>query len=279
MKQLFFLLIFFLTTSVFGFSDSDLDGVDDTIDKCPNTPFMDIVDLGGCTKKSLISPHHYDIIVGLSYSGADYANIDRSDTFSTSLQADYYYKEFSMQVSTSYYTTKGDTYTQSGLYDTFVGTSYRFTPIKEFSFYVGAGVLLPTYETDLNNNNTDYKASASLNYYIRDLNLFAGYSYTFVGDEDVSIVDTNGNVLATYLYQNTSSFNGGVGYYMSTKLYMSVSYYIADSIYTNVERIKSTSLYGYYSINSNWFATFSYSRGLSESATDNYISLRFGYYF
>lgn len=285
-KKLTLLLVGLLyTLNLQAFTDSDLDGVDDSIDKCPNTPFMDIVDLNGCTKKSLLKPtastishHHFDIIVGASYSGADYNQLNRSDTAATSLQADYYYKDFSLQLSTSYYYSKeSGGITDNGFYDTFVGASYRIQATNDLSFYVGIGTLLPTYDTSLNNNNTDYKASVSFSYYIDRVNLFGGYSYTLMGDDDV-VYDSSGNEY-DYSYQDTNSFNGGIGMYVTNKLYLSASYFVGDSIYVGYEKIQSASLYGYYTIDKNWFTTMSYARGLSDTATDNYVSLRLGYFF
>ena len=286
-KKLTILLVNILCAlNLQAFTDSDLDGVDDSVDKCPNTPFMDIVDLNGCTKKSLLqspsskeSHHHFDFIVGASYSGADYNQLSRSDTAATSLQADYYYKDFSIQLSTSYYYSKeSGGITDSGFYDTFAGASYRFRVIDTLSLYVGAGVLLPTYDTSLNNNNTDYKASVSFSYYIGKVNLFGGYSYTLIGDDDVVVYDSEGTPY-NYSYQDTDSFNGGIGFYVTNRLYLSASYFAGESIYEGYEKIQSASLYGYYTINKNWFSTVSYARGLSDTATDNYLSIRLGYFF
>ena len=284
-KSIIFATTILFSLNLHAFTDSDLDGVDDSVDKCPNTPFMDIVDINGCTKKSLLknpaataSKHHFDIIVGASYSGTDYNQLNRNDTTATSLQADYYYKDLSVQASTSYYHSK-DTNgrTNNGFYDTFVGASYRIRATKDLKFYVGAGALLPTYDTSLNNNNTDYKASASFSYYLDKINIFGGYSYTQVNDDDVVVVGNNGTT--AYNYQNTNSFNGGIGIYATNRLYLSASYFEGDSIYFGYEKIKSASLYGYYTIDSHWFATFSYARGLSNTATDNYASIRLGYFF
>ena len=284
-KSILIAATFIFSLNLQAFTDSDLDGVDDSVDKCPNTPFMDIVDLNGCTKKSLLktavpksSDHHFDFIVGASYSGADYNQLNRNDTAATSLQADYYYKDLSISASTSYYHSKeSDGRTSNGFYDTFVGASYRIKATKDLKFYVGLGALLPTYDTSLNNNNTDYKASVSFSYYINKVNLFGGYSYTQVNDDDVVVVGNNGTT--AYNYQNTNSFNGGVGVYATNKLYLSASYFEGDSIYVGYEKIKSASFYAYYTIDRNWFTTFSYARGLSDTATDNYASLRLGYFF
>ncbi|SFV59998.1 hypothetical protein MNB_SM-7-689 [hydrothermal vent metagenome] len=285
-KKIFIIVVGFIATlNLQAYTDSDLDGVDDSVDKCPNTPFMDIVDLNGCTKKSLIkknsqqSPHHYDIIIGASYSGADYNQASRNDTEATSLQIDYYYKNLSIQTSASYYYSKDSNgYTDKGFYDTFVGASYKIQASQNLKFYIGLGMLLPTYSTSLNNNNTDYKASASVSYSIKNINLFGGYSYTLIGDDDVTIT-TDNNTSISYKYKNTHSYNGGIGIYATNKLYLSLSYFEGDSIYVGYESIKSASIYGYYTIDNNWFMSLSYARGLSDTATDNYASIRLGYYF
>ena len=46
-----FLLIPFVLQA--NFLDDDMDGVENSFDKCPNTLFSDIVDKYGCAKKSL----------------------------------------------------------------------------------------------------------------------------------------------------------------------------------------------------------------------------------
>ncbi len=271
MKKMFILIMLgMFSVSLFAYSDSDMDGVDDSRDKCPNTPLTDLVDINGCTKKSLVSPHHFDIIIGANYAGSNYASLNQTDTYSSSLQVDYYYKNFSLQASTSYYKTDGDGYSETGMNDSFVGASYQFKPTKELSLRIGAGALLPTYDTSLNNNNTDYTASLNVSYTLGKVNLFGGYIYTMINDDDIA---------GTVAYQNTNAFSGGLGYYVTNKLYLSGAYNTSDSIYTGVEKIRTVSAYGYYSISQHWFSTFSYAYGLSDSASDNAASIKLGYYF
>lgn len=269
-KLLLFIMLGMLGTTLFAYSDSDMDGVADDQDKCPNTPFTALVDINGCSKKSLISPHHFDIIVGVNYTGSNYASLNQTDIYSSSLQVDYYYKNFSLQASTSYYKTDGDGYSETGLNDSFIGASYQLKPTKELSVRIGAGFLLPTYDTSLNNNNTDYTASLNVSYTLGKMNLFGGYIYTMIQDDDI---------VGTVVYQNTNALSGGIGYYATNKLYLSGAYNISDSIYAGIEEIKTVSAYGYYSITQHWFTTFSYAYGLSDSASDNAVSLKLGYYF
>ncbi len=54
-------IIIFAITTLFLFSapisyDKDMDGVIDTIDKCPGTSFFDIVNSSGCTIKHIAMP-------------------------------------------------------------------------------------------------------------------------------------------------------------------------------------------------------------------------------
>ncbi len=267
-------MLLLCTMTLFAFTDSDLDGVDDSVDKCPNTPIMDLVDANGCSIKSLITSERYDIIFGLSYSELNYRLNEKTDTYTSSFQADYYRDDFSLQFSTSYYTSSDSTgYDSNGMNDTTIAAYYRFKPLSFLSIYAGLGLILPTYESDLGNNNTDYTISLNFSYSIDDANLFAGYNHTLVGDDDVK----SGSTLVEY--QNTDAFSIGTGYYFTPKLYSSISYYQSDSIYKSVETIRNLSFYAFYSIDSYWFATASYAMGLSDSTSDNYLAMRVGYYF
>ncbi|MDQ1263420.1 MAG: hypothetical protein QG559_421 [Campylobacterota bacterium] len=261
--------LIFLTTatlSLSAYSDYDMDGVEDSNDRCPNTPFNELVDIKGCTIKALQSQHHFDVIYGLSFSETDYTTIPKSDTISQNLQIDYYYQDFSIQASTSYYDSDYD----SGLNDSFIGAYYKVSPENELTLRIGAGAIIPTYDSELDNNNMDFVGSLNLSYMKENINFFGGYSYTVVNDDDI---------LGIVSYQNTNSYSGGVGFYPLKKLYTSISYTNSDSVYKGVEDIETASFYAFYSIDANWFTTFSYSYGISDSASDNSVSLRVGYYF
>ncbi len=265
-------LIFFITMPVlFAYIDSDLDGVADTTDQCPNTPLTELVDIKGCSIEALESTQHYDIVIGQSYSEIDYNTNEKTDTKSTTLQLDYFYKNFSAQLLTAYYSSKSATFSDSGLTDTTLAGYYLIPLSHNFSIRVGAGLLLPNYDSSLNNNNNDYLVSLSGTNTIDRINLFAGYNFTKINDDDIPTYGIT--------YQNTHAYNAGVGYYLTNKWYASASYYQADGIYTRMEDIKSASLYNFYSLNKNWFTTLSYAYGLSDSASNHSVSLRLGYNF
>ncbi len=263
-------LIALLPLNLLAYDDSDLDGVEDLQDRCPNTLITDLVDINGCSIRSLVSPHHYDIIVGTSYSQVNYNTSEKINNINTTMQVDYYYKNFSLQLSTSYFTSKSQTYSNKGFNDTYLNAYYQFRLFESLSLRVGGGVILPTYKSGLANNNTDYASSVNLSYAFESLNLFGGYRYTLVNDDDVKGVVS---------YQNSASLYSGVGFYPSSQLYVSASYNKSDSIHKGVVPIESASAYAYYTFNKHWFSTLSYAYGLSNSASDHYLAIRFGYYY
>ena len=250
-----------------------MDGVEDKDDKCPNTLMSELVNLNGCPVKSLVSYHHFDIIYGFNFYQTNYDTLEEADTFSQSLQLDYYYKNFSLQLNSSYYNSSSTTYTSSGSDDSFIGAYYKLNALKNLHITLGTGIILPTYDSELNNNNADYTSSITLSYVYSKLNVFGGYSYTIINDDDI-VIEAD-----SIKYRNTSSYNFGLGYYPVQKLYLSSSYSSSESIYLGIQNIDILSLYSRYSFNKNWFSTFSYAYGVSESASDNFASLRVGYYF
>jgi len=272
-KSLLFMILGLLSTTLFAFSDADMDGVADSVDKCPNTPFMDLVDVNGCSIKSLKTQQHYDIIVGESYSDSDYVSLTKTDTFATTLQVDYYYKNFSLQASSGYFTTNGDGYSDSGMQDSYLGGAYNFKPLNALTLRIGAVAILPTYDSSLNNNKTDYSGSLNISYSLGKVNLFGGYAYTMVNDTDY--LDGNNSIY----YQNTNAYNVGVGVYATNKLYISLAYNNSNSIYKGIEDTQTASIYGYYSLTQHWFATLNYAYGISDTASKNYAAIRVGYYF
>lgn len=263
-------LLAITSLSLYAYSDKDMDGVEDNLDQCPNTHFSELVDMNGCTIENLEGEHHFDIIYGLNFTKADYTTTEKIDTTTQDLQLDYYYKNFSLQLISSYYDYNNKTYNKSGVNDLFIAAYYKLSPTDELTLRFGVGAAMPTYDSLLNNNNTDYTASANIGYKLESINLFAGYSHTMINDGDVSGVVS---------YQDTNSFTIGAGFYPLKNLYVSGSYNDSDSIYKDVETIKNLSLYAFYNIDANWFTSFSYSYGLSDSASDSSTSFRIGYYF
>jgi len=241
-----------------AYSDSDLDGIEDRYDNCPNTLITDLVDINGCSIKSLKSNHHFDIITGLNYT-------DYTEELSTSLQVDYYYKQFSAQLSSTYLSTNKNSYNGNNINDPYFSLYYSFTPLNELKIRVGLGAIIAIDESS-STNNTDYISSINFSYTFPLFNIFAGYSFTIIEDES-----------DTLSYQDVNAFNGGFGFYPTTKLYSSLAYNMTQNIYKGSDDIDNVSFYNFYSINENWFTTLNYEYYITDEI--NSITLKIGYYF
>ncbi len=275
MKKLLILFVI-LPLWLLAYSDNDLDGVEDKNDLCPQTSLIEIVDNTGCTIEYLTAPDKssssYDVVFGVGYS-KNSTNSKETKTKTETLQLDYFYKKFSLQLQSSHFSTSSKSYDNSGMSDSYLGAYYRIGLSEKLKANFGVRVNIPTYKSDLNNNNLDYTLSTSFNYRVKKFTLLYGLGYTIVNDDDID------NSLYKLKYQNTFNYNIGVGYYFLPKLYGNISYINAQSIYKGEDDLTTASFYGHYSFDNHWFSTISYSKGLSDTASDHTSSLRIGYYF
>lgn len=258
----FFLLLPLL---LFSYSDSDMDGVEDSDDSCPGTLFSELVDATGCPTLSLVSPHHYDLIAGLSYAQYNQYTLQESDTLNLSVQADYFYKRFSAQITLSSYSYEDET----ALNDTTIGVFYNVSLLHSLDVKLGTSIILPTYKTGYDNEATDYALSSQLIYSFKESSLFMGYAHTIVNDKDTD----------TLSYQDSNAFNLGYGHFFTSKLYASTAYAYSDSIYSDIESIQNISAYLYYPLYDSLFMTVTYAYGLTESTNEHFASLRLGIFY
>jgi len=256
-----------------GYSDSDFDGVSDDKDDCPNTPITNLVDRYGCSIIKIMDNDpmgsQYDVILGYIYDRADYGTSEDIATLTNTFQVDAFMENWGAELFTSYFVSDANQSERSGMNDTTLSLYYGYRALEEYNIFLRLrlGAIFPTKKSHY--NKMDYLASLSANVIINGYALFGGYTYTFVGDEDIEF----------YEFQNTHAFHVGAGYYIKANIYMSLSYLYANSIVKQADNIRSASLYLFYGINTNWFATLSYSQGLSSSTSDLASNLRIGYYF
>ncbi len=261
------------TGTLLCYTDSDFDGVADEKDACPNTPITNLIDRYGCSIIKIMDHDpvgsQYDVILGYIYDRADYGTSEDIATLTNTFQVDIFMENWGAELFTSYFVSDTHQSDRSGMNDTTLSLYYGYRALEEHNIFLRlrAGAIFPTKKSDY--NKMDYLASISANVIVNNYALFGAYTYTFVGDENIEF----------YEFQNTHAFNVGLGYYFQANVYSSFSYLHADSIVKMTDKIKSVSLYFFYGINTNWFATFSYSQGLSDSTSDLASNLRVGYYF
>jgi hypothetical protein len=268
LKNLFYILLL-LSFNLYGADDADFDGVDDSEDKCQNTPFSDLVDARGCSVYTLYRPMYYDFIIGYNYSTSNPNTLEDTTTTATTIQADISRADISLQLQSSYYKVDGSS--DRGWNDTQLSLFYTMKPTPSLRIKAGAGVILPTYSSGYNNEEMDFSASLSLEYSLKEnVDVFGGYSFTMINDKDVKGVTD---------YQNTSGFYAGLLLRSNQNISLHGFYSHTQSIYKEVSPIETLACGVIITLDTHWFTLIDYRHGVSESASEHEVSVRLGYTF
>ena len=260
------ILILLLHTFAYAktISDQDFDGVPDSIDECPNTPFLNEVNAQGCTTTILTLPNETEsdsltLILGYGFStNEDLIGREKQNT--AKIQINYYHNNWSYSLRSGHYKYNGG----NGILDTSFKIKKRIKLTNKLKLGLGIGIKLPTY--DFNGNKTDYTLYSSLSYYpTSSLSVFTGFSHTFIQDKKI----------ITPL-QDTNNFYIGIGKFFNNHFYINASYTYTKSKFTNEHAAQSVGTTFYYKINKKWFTTLSYSREIDEDLHDS-LNFKIGY--
>jgi hypothetical protein len=251
MKSKVFLPVLALAGFSFGFKDSDLDGVEDSKDRCPGTPILVLVDEYGCPIERPKGRLYLRVGVNFLSDGPE----SRAATV-TSLA--YYYNRFYMSLTTRYYF-----YSRlygSGMGDTTIYGSYRI-PLRNLYLIPGLRLRIPTGSEPFTDGDVHLTPSAILDLFFNSFDLFLYASYTF-----------------RTVKKNTYTLSVGGGYDITRKTYVSLSYDTAEST-TGSGNLNYLSLFILRDISGSLYTTLSYSYGLNSRAVDHSLTLRVGIRF
>jgi hypothetical protein len=250
------LLAIFLLLTILNakFIDSDLDGVEDSLDKCPNSKLFDIVDKNGCTVRNLLTDKklnkiNYSLSLGYFYSKDTTINKSYSLNFSIN------YNNFSAFIEASKYNIENE----SGIDDTTIALFYTFKSI--FNYTIGAGVYLPTNK--IKNNKTDFFTKIKVSYNYKAFDSYISYQKIFTKDENSSNID---------------SYSFALGYNINEKTYTSISY-TYNKIKSTNENSQYLSLFINYYINDNVYISSTYTKGLNSNSVKQSYYFNVGYDF
>ena len=248
-------------------ADMDFDGVPDTLDECPNTPFLHQVNARGCTTVELRLPDETDHDSMTMTLSSGYQNNDDLPNYlkqyRTKVQLNYYHNDWAYSVRTSYNTREEN----DGFGDTTLKVRKRFRPSDDLRLNLGVGMKLPTY--DYPGNRTDYKLYSSLYYYpVEGLSFFGGFNYTFIQDEEVM-----GPL------QNKSNFFVGAGYFFTHSLYANLGYAYEQSKYVDEHAEHSLSATLFYQITDEWFTSVYYKQDIMDEDFHDEFYFNLGYRF
>ncbi len=251
----YLVLLSLLFVNLLASVDSDMDGVDNDIDRCPNTPFFELVDKTGCTieKIAIKEAHHYDIMLGAAYVKMNNGETDTLVSFVT----DYYYENWIFTLFTQPY-SQNNTYSGN---DVYLSVNYKVI-MDNFTIKFGPGMVLPI-DAD-SSNETDYFLNVNLNYKMDKFDFTLYYKYTFMNDTFTQNIDTKAV---------------SIGYYLFDTTYINLAYSTEKSIYNGIEDVENTALMLNHAITEHWFTNIRFTYGLSDSANDSTTTVNVGYYF
>lgn len=262
MKKIYESLLTVITipSIVFAFTDKDMDGVEDAVDKCPNTPFLEIVGPDGCPiskskpEKKKLGKFYFKI--GLGYDTEKSVGVTNS-----SVSLAYAIKDFYVSWTSLYYVN--DEFVNKGG----MGDSYFYTSYSKFveNVYVtgGLNIKVPTGSNDFSDKKFDFTPSLSLDYIRGKDDYFIYYGHTFKGNDEL---------------KDVNAISLGAGYQITNNFYSSISLDIVSSAVTG--KMKYTASYfGLYNFTRRYYGTLSYSYGLNDLATDHSIFVKVGIRF
>ncbi len=294
------LMIMLLSGVAFAFQDSDIDGVDDKFDQCPNTPFDGLVDKHGCSAQQLQNQKkpqdHYWGAVTLKVGTTLRTDEEYEDESYLDLYANYRYRHWDLSISNTQQTTKSSNTEDNSDSDNdiYVSTGYTFSlPKSTLKLSVGTKIVdddtppsitesrlqgggrfnthttsTTTTQSSDETRDNDYFGSLNYNYRISSKqDLFGYYGYTISGDSD------------TIDYENYHAFSLGSGYALSDNFYTALSYNYTGSIYPDGEAEEGITWFNSYQFTKNLFATASYTYAIDDYSYDNSLALALGFYF
>jgi hypothetical protein len=196
------LLLGALALLCFG-ADSDLDGVPDSIDKCPNTPFLAIVDENGCAKSQLKPKLSYYLLFGMEYDGYQNTNDSQSVFASFSIK----YNPFKLSV---YSSLQNDS---QGYKTSDLITSFYYTKLfTKTALKTGIKIYFPTYY----NKKIDYAFYLKGTYFYKSFDFSISEKHKIYTEKTQKTKDTitlsigksfKKLYISPYFYTENSSYN------------------------------------------------------------------------
>ncbi|PHS33727.1 MAG: hypothetical protein COA92_04280 [Sulfurovum sp.] len=246
-------LFFAITIAIHGYSDYDVDGVEDSVDACPYTPFDVLVDERGCEEGKKYSG-------ALTLLGGTITGIDTDTDNLTNFLLFVNYRYYDWDISLSTFNEIQNTV--SDVPDTFyISTGYSF----KLSDRLESKVSIGTKQSSLQD---DYYFMGNVDYSINsEQNIYLFYSYTFAQDSD------------TEVYDNFHTYSIGTGRIFTDYWYSALSYDFSGSNLSYIDDYQAMSWSNNFLLSSQYYILTTYSYGLSDAASDHTVSIQFGVKF
>ena len=257
-KVTFFLFIFAHT--LLAYEDSDIDGVDDAIDLCPNTSFDKLVDEDGCPQSE---PYWGTLTFQIGYTMSFDELNNRSSDYN--FFSSYQYKQWNISLSNANQTSyDNNNNASSNTGDVYLSTAYLFDN-DDFQTKVTLGTKIATADDEVGTGENDYFTALSLTYLLNERqNIFTHFNYSLNGDSP----EIN--------YENSFAYALGTGYMLNPNCYASLSYEYVSSIYTEGENYEALSLFLSHIFLENYFISLNYTHGLDDLSYKHTLGFNIG---
>ncbi len=246
-----YILIFLLAfIYAYAYIDEDLDGVDDSIDKCPGTPFDVLVNADGCP---LQERGNFYLKLSTSYS------VDEGDTSLNSyLTLAYANQNWYFSITGSYILNSFSNESEIG--DTYLFGSYVF-PYNNIYTQFGLNIKIPTSETS---KNVDFTPSLLVDIFMDSYDIFFYGNYTFTNETNL---------------KNNLSLSAGIGKQFTDTFYTSLSLDYSQASVSGQDDEYYLTGYFIYDLTEKYYISILYSYGLNKDAVDHTIFGKFGVRF
>jgi len=250
----------FLLAQANTFQDTDLDGVDDRQDWCPNTPFDVLVDEHGCDETRPF-PGKITFQIGIERDfDENYGNRTLINAY-----ADYTYGKWDISLSTVNGTPSSTTHPGEED-DLFVTLGYRMER-ETWSLRVFGGTTFVFDDNDTYERDNDIYIGFDAAYVsAQGVTATFYYNYTFTGS-------------ATYNPSNYSIFSLGAGYYFTPRLYTACYYNYTGTMFETQDASHTLSIYLNYKTGTHTYVSASYTYGLNDAAYDHTLLLSVGVFY
>lgn len=258
-KTLLILLI--INLQLHAFEDSDIDGVSDDIDLCPDTSFDDLVDKNGCPKNG-------DYWGKITLSVGSDVHLDDETSSDYNFFSNYKYKVWDL----SMYSDQEGSYDLNNNQSQATGDLYfsiGYTMEQDrWQNHLSIGAKLATGDEDISTGENDYFINSNLAYLLTpQTTLLLGIDYTLTGD------NTSNH------YENPLGYTVGMGYLINDQWYNAITYQQSQSIYTDSRSYQSITWQNSYQFTDTFFGSIGYIRGIDELSYDHTFTVRLGVSF
>jgi hypothetical protein len=215
--------------------------VENSVDRCPNSSIVDIVDQNGCPieRVSLKDISTYDISIGIFKSKSD-------NGYTKSLSIGYIKGDFSVYLYTSKYEEDYSLKSNS------ISFTYKFLPKQ----WIGVGI----YNSDDTDDKDDYYLSYKRRFYFDGIEVDITAKHIFIMDK---------------AEDDINSLSLALGYEFNDKFYANVSYKKTDYTYNK----NTLTLYTNYYITDRVYILTDYTFAFGTSSLEDSFGLNIGYTF